>query len=181
MTDEMTSDGACAMRRLLTPRRAALMAALAIAATIGGALVFQYGFGVAPCELCYLQRIPYYVAMPVALLSAFLPNGSRTIRLGLAMLALIFLVNVAFGIYHSGVEWKFWAGPAACSGPAGGVADSGLDLLQQMAQAAVVSCSEASFRFLGLSLAGWSAIISAALVVLVVLPLRCCGTTRRAV
>jgi disulfide bond formation protein DsbB len=43
------------------------------------------------------------------------------------------------------------------------------DLLGQIARTRVVSCTEAAWRFLGLSLAGWNALISVALAVLGVL------------
>ena len=77
-------------------------------------------------------------------------------------MALAFLINAGVGIYHSGIEWKWWEGPASCSGGVavewgeGGVAGA-------IERATVVSCSEASWRMLGLSFAGWNAVISALL------------------
>ena len=48
---------------------------LAMAATVGTALGFQHIGGYIPCKLCYEQRMPYYVGVPlmaVALLSSAL-------------------------------------------------------------------------------------------------------------
>jgi disulfide bond formation protein DsbB len=74
------------------------------------------------------------------------------------------LVGAGYGVYHSGVEWGFWQGPAACAG--GGTALPG-DILSQLKSAArVVSCSEAPWRFLGLSLAGYNVLIAGALAAL---------------
>jgi disulfide bond formation protein DsbB len=134
-------------------------------ATIGGALVFQYGFGLTPCKLCLIQRNPYYLAMPLALAVALAPR--RLARLVLALVGLIFLVSVGLGIYHAGVEWGFWLGPSDCGG-AGAAPVSGNvnDFLNQLQTTRVISCSEAAWRFLGLSLAGWNAVISLVLAVL---------------
>jgi disulfide bond formation protein DsbB len=80
------------------------------------------------------------------------------------LLALIFLVSAALGAYHAGVEWGFWEGPADCAGaPAPGPSGMG-DFLKQLETVRVVSCTEAAFRFLGLSMAGWNAVVSLGLV-----------------
>ena len=47
----------------------ALFLALAMAATVGGALGFQHIGGYIPCKLCYEQRIPYYVGAPLMVLA----------------------------------------------------------------------------------------------------------------
>ena len=38
--------------------------------TVGGALLFEHVGGYIPCALCLTERIPYYVAIPVALIAA---------------------------------------------------------------------------------------------------------------
>ena len=48
-----------------------LVLAVAMAAVVGTALGFQYIGGYIPCELCLMQRQPYYYAIPIALLGAF--------------------------------------------------------------------------------------------------------------
>ena len=77
-----------------------------------------------------------------------------------SLIALAFLVNAGLGIYHSGIEWKWWEGPATC---AGGIADrmGRGRLAEQLENAQVIRCDEASWRFLWLSFAGWNAVISA--------------------
>ena len=40
------------------------------AATLIGAWIFQYGFGIQPCPLCLEQRYAYYVVIPLACLLA---------------------------------------------------------------------------------------------------------------
>ncbi|WP_134494439.1 disulfide bond formation protein B [Microvirga pakistanensis] len=145
----------------LTMRQAALAIVLAAAVTIGGALVFEHAFGYVPCKLCLVQRNPYYAAMPLGLAAALLPP--HWTRMGLWILALIFLVSAGLGAYHSGVEWGFFVGPSDCGGGSGAGAGNVGDFLSQLQNTRVVSCTEAAWRFLGLSLAGWNVLISLAL------------------
>ena len=136
-------------------------AVLAIDATaILGAWIFEY-FGFAPCELCLKQRWAYYVAIPVGfVLAAVAPSSPGLARVGLQILGVLWLASMVFGIYHSGVEWKWWPGPDTCTGT-GGLTGGLPDLTKP-----VVMCDQAAIRILGLSLAGWNAVISLAAAVL---------------
>jgi len=143
----------------------AAAAALAIAgigaATLLGAWFFQYGLGLAPCPLCLQQRIPYYVAIPLAVVVALAawrraPRG--LIIAGLGVIVVATLINAGLGVYHSGIEWKWWPGPQDCSGPLAPLGSRGL--LDQLQSINVVRCDEAPWRFLGLSLAGYNVLIS---------------------
>jgi len=146
------------MRLALSMRQAALAITLGAAATVGGALVFEHVFGYVPCKLCLIQRNPYYIAIPLGLAAAILPP--RWTKVVLWLLALTFIVSAGLGAYHSGVEWGVFAGPSDCGGGAGqGVGNVG-DFLNQLQNTRVVSCTEAAWRFLGLSLAGWNVLIS---------------------
>jgi disulfide bond formation protein DsbB len=146
-------------------RQTALLILGAALATIGGALIFQYGFGLTPCKLCLIQRNPYYLAMPLALAAALAPR--RLARLILGLVGIVFLVSLGLGIYHSGVEWGFWLGPSDCGGAGAAPAAGNMnDFLNQLQTTRVISCTEAAWRFLGLSLAGWNAVISLVLAVL---------------
>jgi disulfide bond formation protein DsbB len=149
------------MQISLTMRQVALAVALGAAATVGGALIFEHAFGYAPCKLCLIQRNPYYVAIPLGLAAALLPP--RYTRAGLWLLTLIFVISAGLGAYHSGVEWGFFAGPSDCGGGSGAGAGNVGDFLNQLQSTRVVSCTEAAWRFLGLSLAGWNVLISLAL------------------
>ncbi|MFL5112113.1 MAG: disulfide bond formation protein B [Microvirga sp.] len=149
--------------RLTEPRTATLLVLLVAAATIGTALFSQHVLGYIPCKLCYWQRQPYYVAIPVALALIALPLSDRVRRGGLLLLSLISLLGAALGSYHAGVEWGFWPGPADCGGAAPPAAGSMADFLKQLETTRVVSCTEAAFRVLGLSMAGWNVVVSLAL------------------
>jgi disulfide bond formation protein DsbB len=134
----------------LSTRHALLLLLVVSIATIAGAWIFE-GAGYLPCELCLMQRWAYYAAIP---LTAVLLVAAPLQRAGLYLLALLWIGSMIFGIFHSGVEWKWWAGPTACTGS--GALSMGLpDLSSQ-----IVMCDQPAIRILGLSLAGWNAVIS---------------------
>jgi disulfide bond formation protein DsbB len=136
-------------------------------ATILGALASQYIGGLYPCELCLTQRLPYYAGLPLLgvliLLWATLPGPSRAALT--AVVAAIFVWGTALGIYHTGVEWGIFEGPTACSG-VGDAAPMSLDMLGDLTGAQVVACNAVQWELFGISLAGFNALISAGIVVL---------------
>ena len=141
----------------------ALFLALAMAATVGSALGFQHIGGYIPCKLCYEQRTPYYVGAPLMLV-AFLASaaglpGILTRGLLLAGAALM-AYGLYLGVYHSGVEWSWWAGPTDCGMVVAPPATGGNGVLDQIDAVMPPSCDKAALRILGLSLAGWNAIAS---------------------
>ncbi|MFT3988518.1 disulfide bond formation protein B [Aestuariivirga sp.] len=140
----------------LTNKQTFWLLALVAFATIAGAWIFEY-FGYAPCELCLKQRWAYYAGVPLAALFALASGGRPGLaRNGFLLLAVLWAASMVFGIYHAGVEWKFWQGPTACTG---GGSLTGLPDLSKPA----VMCDAPALRIFGLSLAGWNAVISAAL------------------
>jgi disulfide bond formation protein DsbB len=154
-----------ALARNDPPRAAAAIVALVGLVTIGGFFFFQYGMGLPPCPLCLEQRISYYVTVPLAAL-LWLGAGHGATRkvmvLGFLAIAAVMLWNAGLAGYHAGVEWKLWLGPQDCSGPINNFG-SAQDLLKQLKNISLVRCDVASWRFLGLSLAGWDVPVSLAL------------------
>jgi disulfide bond formation protein DsbB len=146
-----------------TLRNAALAILLFSIATIAGAWIYE-AMGYLPCELCLKQRIPYYVALPFAALTTFWAFRGRVglARVGLAVLALLFLTGAGLAIYHSGVEWKIFQGPADCSGTLSKAASVDA-FMQQLQSVKVVRCDEPSLWVLGLTLSNWNVLISLAL------------------
>jgi disulfide bond formation protein DsbB len=157
-----------------SPGLIALLAGIGSAALLAGAWWFELGLGLRPCKLCLEQRLPHYVALPVALFGTVLwrQGRGRLAMLALGALVLTYLVSAGLGAYHAGVEWGWFAGPNDCGGAvslgAGGVGD----FLRQLETVRVVSCTQAAWRLFGLSLAGWNALASLALAGLVFAGLR---------
>jgi disulfide bond formation protein DsbB len=140
---------------------AASVIALVAAATIAGAWFFQLVLDIVPCPMCLEQRWAYYAIIPLAVLIAIgatagAPRG--VLLVGLTLIALAALCNAGYGAYHAGVEWKFWQGPSSCTGATLNL--GGGSLLDQLDKVKVVPCDVVQWRFLGISLAGYNALIS---------------------
>jgi disulfide bond formation protein DsbB len=145
-----------------TQTGAAVFLALAMAATVGTALGFQYLGGYIPCKLCLEERIPYYVGVPVmalAAISAALRWPPVVTRGLLAIGGALMVWSLYMGVYHAGVEWKWWPGPTDC-GAVEAPSTGGKGILDSLNTFVPPSCDEAAGRFLGISFAGWNAVAS---------------------
>lgn len=123
---------------------------------LGGALAFQFLGGLAPCEMCYWQRWPHLAAIGLGLVALLLrrhPLRRGAVQLG----GLAILVAAAIGLFHAGVERDWWQGPTACTA----APQAGGDIFAGMLTAPVVRCDAIPWEWLGLSLAGWNALLSA--------------------
>ena len=142
-------------------------ALLSSALMLAIAHAFETFGGLAPCILCLQQRTVYWAAIGVAavgLVLHWLPPKTRFDRAFSAILAVIFLVGMGIAIRHAGAEWKWWPGPAACAANRVTVTAADLNAALNGGRLKMPSCEEAAWRFLGLSMAGWNAIISLKLV-----------------
>ena len=143
----------------LSPLETAALIVFAASAALFGAWVFE-ALGFLPCELCLKQRIPYYFGIPLALIMSYVAQrGPRGLIIaGFGALALLFAASAGLGAWHAGVEWGFWKGPTACTGAS--LPAAGGNLLEQLKDFKVVRCDEVAIRIIGLSLAGWNALVS---------------------
>ncbi len=140
------------------------------AMVLGAALLSQYVGGLAPCEMCLWQRWPHAAAIALAALALLLGRG-RPAALLLLLGALALLVGSGLGVFHAGVELAWWEGPTACSGgPATGL--SAAEFVERLKAAPLVRCDVVAWSFLGLSMAGWNAVLSAGLAALTLLAAR---------
>lgn len=137
---------------------ARLLALLLPTALLAGAYGSQYLGGLNPCEMCYWQRYAHIAALLLAI-GSFLLNGLPDRGRSFVWLAaLAILVSGGIGAYHAGVEAGVFQGATQCSTVAsGGSAD---DLLRAVMSAPIIRCDEIQFEFLGVSMAGWNAILS---------------------
>jgi len=143
----------------LSPAGAARFIALLLRiALLGGALGSQYFGGLHHCEMCYWQRWPHAAAILLAALAFTAPAESGRSRSLTLLAALAIAVSGAIGVYHAGVEAKIFEGFTQCTATGKGL--TGADMLRQITHEPLVRCDEVQFRFLGISMAGWNAIIS---------------------
>ena len=115
----------------------------------------QYGFGLAPCELCYWQRYGYWAAIALGVVAILQPAQSPRRGVALWLLTLAFLATAAIAIFHVGVEQKWWQGFASCTGDiTQGMSPE--ELQQAILNAPVVRCDEPAWTMFGISMAGYN-------------------------
>jgi disulfide bond formation protein DsbB len=134
--------------------RARLLAVLVPAALLAGAHGSQYLGGLVPCEMCYWQRWPHFAALGFALLSYALidrlPDRGRSL---VWLAALAILASGGIGAYHAGVELRIFEGITHCTSTSGVTVS---DILS----APLIRCDQVQWALLGISMAGWNAIVS---------------------
>lgn len=153
----------------MTRLQTALLAAAGSFLLLGGAYLSQ-AFGWAPCKMCLWQRWPHAAAILIGAAVFVLGPTSALLLAG----ALGALTTAGIGAYHSGVELKWWDGPASCSGAGPGL--GGLSAEQLLPGAsdtpALVLCDTLTPFFLGLTMANWNMLLSAGLALIWLAALR---------
>ena len=136
------------------------------AAMLAVAHAFQ-AFGFAPCHLCLKEREVYWVASgisAIAIAAELTRYRAPAPRIASLLLAVVFAYGTYLAAFHAGAEWKWWPAPVTCSS-AGPVNMAQLKALLAGAKTLQgPACDQAPWVFLGLSMAGWNCLISAALV-----------------
>ncbi|MGD9664361.1 MAG: disulfide bond formation protein B [Novosphingobium sp.] len=119
---------------------------------LGGAYIGQYAFGLYPCEMCWWQRYPHFVAIVLAALAFVTPLQ----RLFVWLAALSIMTSGAIGAFHAGVEYGWWEGLTTCATPGLGNGDP----LDAVFNAPLVRCDDVQWSLFGISLAGWNFLVS---------------------
>jgi disulfide bond formation protein DsbB len=141
----------------VTRRRLIAVAGVGSLALLVAAWVFQAA-GYAPCKMCVWQRWPHAAAAVIAGVGVVIPLAPVAL-LG----ALAAFTTSAIGVYHAGVEVGLWEGPSTCtSSEVGGLTTE--ELMDQIMTAPLVRCDEVAWQFMGISMAGWNALLSFGLV-----------------
>jgi len=125
---------------------------------LGRALLSQYAGGLAPCELCLLQRWPWGVAIVISLIATIV-GGRPALPWIVLVLAAVFAGGSAIAFYHVGVERHWFAGPSACTGAAT-AADTVEALKARILGQMPARCDEPAWSLWGISLAGWNLLAS---------------------
>ena len=144
---------------------ARLLALGAPLALLGGALLSEHVGGLHPCEMCYWQRWPHGVAIAAAGLAFLFAAQSRNARLLTAFAAMAIAVSGAIGVFHAGVEYGWWEGLTRCSRGAAMTFD-------ELMKVPLIRCDQVQFSFIGVSMAGWNAIISLGTAIMIAFLLR---------
>lgn len=135
------------------------LALLVPAALLAGAWSFQIWGHLFPCHYCWWQRYAHLVAAALALVAIAVAGRPGLDRAFLVLAALAILTSGAIGVYHAGVEAHVFKGFTTCTSTIAATNNTD-ELMDQIMKASVVRCDEVQWRFLGISMAGWNAILS---------------------
>ena len=120
------------------------------------AFFIEYILGHQPCNLCILERIPYFLAIIVILLNYKFIEFEKFFIL---FLTIIFLFGSALSLYHLGIEQGLIQESLVCDLKSGSNLLSKEEILKQL-QEKSVSCKDVTFKMFGLSLTSYNILIS---------------------
>ena len=120
------------------------------------AYFIQYVLDHKPCNLCLIERIPYFFSIAFIALTIIIKKFEKII---LVLLSLMFVFGAVVSFYHLGIEQGFFSESLICSLEKNDSNLSRTDLLAQLKET-TVSCKDVTFRVFGLSLATINLIIS---------------------
>jgi len=154
-----------ALRPAHWPFAAAAVSALLLA----GAFAFEIFGDYPPCPLCIAQRWAHVWIMMAGIglgaLFRFVPALPGAVqRAGAGAMALPAGYSAWIAGRHAGMEYGFWTIPCQSTDASGLTIESMLEGLSRAQN--VVLCDEAPWTLLGVSMAGYNTLISAALCVI---------------
>ena len=124
----------------------------------------EYILGYKPCNLCLIERLPYFFAIIIIFLYLTINRFEKLIFI---FLGLIFASGTILSFYHFGIEQGFFKESLVCisNDEVNNLVKE--DLIKEL-QKKVVSCKDVQFTLFGLSLATINTIISFILSVIII-------------
>ena len=116
----------------------------------------EYILGYKPCNLCLIERLPYFFAIIIILLCLTI---NKFYKIVFILLTITFAVGTILSFYHFGIEQGFFKESLVCAANNEINSLTKEDLIKEL-QKKVVSCKDVQFTLLGLSLAIINTIIS---------------------
>jgi len=120
------------------------------------AFFIEFILGHQPCNLCILERIPYFLGIIVILLNYKFIEFEKFFIL---FLTIIFLFGTVLSLYHLGIEQGLIQESLVCDLKSGSNLLSKEEILKQL-QEKSVSCKDVTFKMFGLSLTSYNILIS---------------------
>ena len=120
------------------------------------AFFIEYILGHQPCNLCILERIPYFLAIIVILLNYKFIEFEKFFIL---FLTIIFLFGTVLSLYHLSIEQGLTQESLVCDLKSGSNLLSKEEILKQL-QEKSVSCKDVTFKMFRLSLTSYNILIS---------------------
>ena len=101
-----------------------------------------------PCNLCLIERIPYWLGIILVIINFTFKKHEKSIIL---LLLFIFIFSLIISIYHLGIEKNFFQESAICGLKDTGEIISKEDILRQLNEK-TISCKDVTFKIFGFSL-----------------------------
>ena len=118
----------------------------------------EFFLGVEPCKLCVYQRFPYFITILLSIFFLLIKN-QRFKKLTFLFYVLIFSSSLIMSLHHFGIEKSLWNALTGCE-TITKILPNSTNLKEYLLNKDYVSCSDVSFKFLGVSLAGYNVVIS---------------------
>ena len=129
--------------------------------SILSALYIEYILQYEPCKLCIYQRIPYIFGIAICLIGFYFSTSDKI----LILIIIVFILSAIISGYHFGIENNFFEEYASCTNNSLDLSDK-KKLLESLNKNMPISCKDATFKVLGLSLAAINALLSILIVVI---------------
>ena len=120
------------------------------------AYFIQYVLGHKPCNLCLIERLPYFFSIIIILICLLTQKFEK---ITLIILSLIFFIAALLSFYHFGIEQGFIKESLFCELNSENKELTKEALLNQLKKMPV-SCKNVTFKIFGLSLATFNIFIS---------------------
>ena len=130
---------------------------------LSAAYFIQYALGHQPCNLCLLERIPYFLTIVIVFLNFILKKYEKIF---IGLLILIFISATLLSFYHLGIEQGFIEESLVCDLNSLNNLTAE-DILNELKEKPI-SCKIVTFKILGLSLATINTIISLILSIILI-------------
>tara|TARA_B100000902_G_scaffold228066_1_gene216524 strand:- start:190 stop:675 length:486 start_codon:yes stop_codon:yes gene_type:complete len=128
------------------------------------AYFIEHILGHQPCNLCLLERIPYFFAIIIIILNLKFNHLQKFFTF---LLIIVFFVSTLLSLYHLGIEQGIIKESLVCSLQNGSVDLSKEEILKQLQQKHV-SCKDVTFKIFGLSLTMFNTFISCLITIILV-------------
>ena len=129
--------------------------------SIVSALYIEYILQYEPCKLCIYQRIPYIFAIFISLIGFYYSTNDKI----LTIIIIIFILSAIISGYHFGIENSFFDELSGCTNNSLDLSDK-KKLLESLNKNMPISCKDATFKVLGLSLAAINTLLSILIVII---------------
>jgi len=116
----------------------------------------EFVLGWKPCELCLLQRYPYFIIiiMSIAFMVAKIKNININSKLAIVLILAPIFIGLLIAVYHFGVENSYWRNISACSDQLSKI-DVNTDNLLSGLNEIKPNCSD-PVKIFGLSISGYN-------------------------